>query len=64
MGQKKTIGIDPDLPDKKQVAKEEKRQRLAAALRDNLQKRKQQARSRTTSTLAEPTPRDSSDSEK
>ena len=40
------------------VAKEEKRQRLAAALRNNLQKRKRQARNRT-----EPTPGNSVDSE-
>jgi len=58
MGREDRTGADHDPVKVKKAATEEKRQRLAAALRNNLQKRKQQARNRT-----EPIPNDSVDPE-
>mgnify|MGYP005638862409 CR=1 FL=1 len=58
MGQEDRTGMDYDPAEIKKAATEKKRQRLAAALRNNLQKRKQQARNRT-----EPIPSNSVDPE-
>ena len=63
VAQKDTIETDHDPADIKKAAKEERRLRLADALRNNLQKRKQQARSRPALSPKVPTPKNSADSE-
>jgi hypothetical protein len=60
MDQKKGVRANPKSIDRRKVADEKKRQRLAAALRENLLKRKQQARGRSNSDPADTTgPKDS-----